>query len=110
MHGACEIDIVLKSGTYDKINLANTEHDNQTRDDNGGSGQQAAPYIACSCIAYICGTVDADRTGSYLADGQDIHELLLCHPTILLNFVLDKRENSQSTAKTEKTNLQEAQK
>ena len=53
MHGAIEVNIALKSGTYDKIHLANTEHNDQTRNDDSCSSQEAAPDIACGSVAHI---------------------------------------------------------
>ena len=61
MHGSGEVDIPLKSGTYDEIDLANTKHNHQTRDDNSYGGKQTPPNITRSRITDISGTVDLHR-------------------------------------------------
>ena len=68
VHGAGEVDIPLKSGTYNKIDLANTKHNHQTRNDNSYGGKQTTPHTTCSRITDISGTVDANRARSDLAD------------------------------------------
>ena len=110
MHGAGDVDIVLKAAADDKIHLANTEHNHQTGNDNSRRRQETSPDIARSGVADVGGTVDADGSRGDLADSQDVHKLLLCHPTILLYLVLDERENRQSTTETEETDLEETEK
>ena len=110
VHGSGEVDIVLKAAADDEIYLANTEHNHQTGNDNRRRRQQTAPDIARGGITDVGGTVDADRPWGDLANSQDVHKLLLCHPAILLYLVLDERENRQSTAETEETNLEETEK
>ena len=54
------------------------------------------------CISCICGTVDADRTWSGLADGHDVCELVDGHPVVLVDdFVLYEREHGIATTEVE---------
>ena len=54
-HAEClrEIGIILKMGAEPEVGAADSQHDNQARQDDGESGEQTAPDGACSSITDV---------------------------------------------------------
>ena len=77
-HSEClfEIRISLKTLAEPGIGSANTEHDDEARQNDGCSSENTSPYSG-SGITHIRSAVDANRSGSDLANSNDIHEFLL---------------------------------
>ena len=102
-----EIGIVLKMRAQPEIGTADSQHDDEARQDDGEGGEQTAPYRAGSRISNVGGAVDADGSRRDLAHGNDVHKLLLRHPAVLLHLDLNKRQDSQTSAEAEETYLEE---
>jgi hypothetical protein len=96
----------MKTLAEPEIRFADSKHDDQARQDNSRGGEDASPEPG-GRITYVGGAVDADRARGNLTDSDDINELLLGHPSVLLNFHLDKRQDSQTSAETEEPYFEE---
>ena len=94
-------------GAEPEVGAAYCQHDDKTRQHDSKRREQAAPNGTCGGKTDIGGAVDADRTRRDLADGDDIHKLLLRHPAVLFHLDLDKRQDRQASAEAEETYLEE---
>ena len=97
--------------------LADEQHQDEARQHDGKRGKEAAQDapvrriagIDKGSVAHVCRTIDADGTGSTLADGDNIGELSHRHPMIMSNHLaLYHRKHSITSTEAEKPDEEES--
>ena len=95
--------------------FADGEHQDERRQHYGESGyarpkhsHARAVLFGYRGIAYIGCRIDADRTGSHLADCYDVGKLLRCEPAVTGDYLtLYHGQHGVSAAKTEQADFKE---
>ena len=88
VHRVLEVRTPLEPCVQHEIDFAQCQHNNETGQDYSRCRHHTAPYAACCRVAYIRGTIDANRSGCDLAHSHYIHELRLREPAVGFHFVL----------------------
>lgn len=68
---------------------------------HGECGDDGAEHTAGDHIANVGGTVDADRAGGHLRDGNNVGEHLACDPARTHHLALDEREHGVTATEAE---------
>ena len=95
--------------------FADSEHQDERRQHYGESGyarpkhsHARAVLFGYRGIAYIGCRIDADRTGSHLADCYDVGKLLWCEPAVTGDYLtLYHGQHGVSAAETEQADFKE---
>ena len=106
---ACRVLLIFQK------EFADGEHQDERRQHYGESGyarpkhsHARAVLFGYRGIAYIGCRIDADRTGSHLADCYDVGKLLRCEPAVTGDYLtLYHGQHGVSAAKTEQADFKE---
>ena len=90
-------------------NNDNSQDNDQARKGNAKGGPDAVAY-ASHGVTYVRCHIDSKDARGGLTHGQDIHELFLWNPVMLVyDFILHDRDHGHATAEGETTDLHEGE-